>query len=798
MKVTKAKLAMLAGVILFATSSMCESYTVGGYTYNYEVLYNNGLPSGVNIKPRQAVSPNPTGDFVIPNHLPYDSTNFLPVVNIGYYKGKGEPDGHAFYSSTMTSVVIPDTVTNIDVTAFADCTSLVSVKLPASLKTIGWGAFADCPKLSEIILPTGLVSVAQHAFVGCVSLESVSFPEGTKCIADRVFTSKDSFLSPRTTYSCDPCTNLTSVVIPSSVTNIGYGAFSECTGLRTAVVGGGAICGSAFAGCTALSDVSLGENVTSIGESAFYGCANLTEIVIPDSVTTIDNYAFCGCTKLTRIGLGSGVRNIGNYAFQGCTNLTEIVIPSGVTTIGVRAFQDCKSLTAIVIPSSVKTIGERAFYGCESLVSVKGAKGLDMLGQYAFLGDASLEEVEIGSGIIGQSAFSNCHKLNSVNLGNGVTQIGRGAFYGCKALISIALPNSITEIGYEAFRESVLEQIQLSSSITNIATLAFCRTNLKDLVIPGSVKTVGSSAFSGCASLTNVVVCEGVERLSSGTFASCSSLKEVILPSSIRELSNAFERLGQLERVEIPYGITNISNSAFNQSGLRQIVIPDSVVSIGKQAFYYCYYTTNIVLGQSVESIGSEAFYGVGASISMDAVVVTAYGSLPSDAGNLPRTKKYVVTEEHLASWLPWLVQNKIAYAILDEETQQEVRVVVEGDAVEAVGIAASLGLSPARTTDAEGAVVTYAVPTLSIESFDPAAGRVDVLVTPAEGGAVTGDLVTDRVSVEWSDNIADWTPLSGIHVDAMSYRMEGTKGRFTCTFDASGHNFYKVKVSAQ
>ena len=136
------KLIWMACAFSCAILSMLADHTVNGYTYNYEILYSGVQPSGVNIRPifnssshntASAVSPIPTGDFVIPEYLPYDSTNFLPVMNIGYQPDFGRYAGtaKAFSSPYMTSVVIPDTVTNIDLAAFADCTALISVKLPS-------------------------------------------------------------------------------------------------------------------------------------------------------------------------------------------------------------------------------------------------------------------------------------------------------------------------------------------------------------------------------------------------------------------------------------------------------------------------------------------------------------------------------------------------------------------------------------------------------------------------------------------------------------------------------------------
>ena len=90
-------------------------------------------------------------------------------------------------------------------------------------------------------------------------------------------------------YAFQGHTELTSVTIPNSVTNIGI---------------------SAFNGCTGLTSVTIGNSVTSIGNAAFKGCTGLTSVTIPNSVTSIGIGAFDGCTGLTSVTIGNSVTNI--------------------------------------------------------------------------------------------------------------------------------------------------------------------------------------------------------------------------------------------------------------------------------------------------------------------------------------------------------------------------------------------------------------------------------------------------------------------------------------------------------
>ena len=258
---------------------------------------------------------------------------------------------------------------------------------------------------------------------------------------------------------------ITSLVLPSSVEELGYGAFIDCRDLTSVTLNEGLVETGAwcFRECGATS-VNIPSTLTTIGDYFFYE-GNLTSITIPDTVVTLGNNAFYR-NDLRSITLPeNGITTIPTYAFFFNPNLESITIPANITTLGQNCFANC-NISSLTIESPTPITLISGVFMENALTSIDLTQ-FDDIGTYSFKGN-NLTSVHIPSGLIwGDSSFEG-NNLTSVTFEDGVTTIPDRAFNynNNPAFTTIVLPLSITSVGSSAFQQAPLDDITIGANVT--------------------------------------------------------------------------------------------------------------------------------------------------------------------------------------------------------------------------------------------------------------------------------------------------------------------------------------------
>lgn len=439
-----------------------------------------------------------------------------------------------------------------------------------------------------------------------------------------------------------------------------------------------------------LNSVILPTSITSIGYLAFYYCWNITSIQIPVSVKKIPDYTFYGCYSLGNITVPSSnsryssvsgvlfnkaqdtllvcpnakggayvipstVKHVAHSAFENCFNLSLVSLPTSLISTGTYAFANCSGISNnLNIPENVTTLGDGSFYGCYNLTGIVTIpESLVNIGSFCFMESNGISAFEANANNPRFSTHDNMlysknldtlficppSKTGAVTILNTVKLIGSYAFYNCTNLSGdIHIPQHVDYIGYYAFlgclnidnytthsnndyfiaENGVLYSKNqdrllvcppkksgifiLPDNLESIDPAAFnnCKDIIGDIHFPASFNYLGEFAFYNCVGISGFSVDKNNPYFSSIDGVLFTKNQDYLYLCPLSK-SGAYV---------IPSSVKEIGYSAFDGcSNLTDIEIPSSVLAIGAYAFEYCTSLQNVKIAQNVNYIGSSAFY---------------------------------------------------------------------------------------------------------------------------------------------------------------------------------------------
>lgn len=451
--------------------------------------------------------------------------------------------------TAVTRITLVESLVHIGAGAFRGCASLTQMFIPQGVRDMAADAFRDCEKLSYFSVDGDNAMYSSVSDVLCSKDgrvlyryppakkdSSFSVPDSVAVLADGAFAGANELktlyvLNQHVTLGADLFSGRTG----DPVTIGGYvGSAAEAYAAAN---------GHPF---SAIMEWRLDDTgtitITGRGEMTAWSRpedvpwhekrASIRRVVIEDGITTIANYAFYNCTALTEITLGNAVKSMGKWSFGNCDALRAIRVaadnPHYASDEAGALFNGDKTVLLMyppraeamsyTVPDGTREIGNRAFYGCGHLTEIRLPDTVTVIGDFAFAHLTALPGITLPDGVtrIGQYAFAGCTALQTIRIPAGVEEIGRRAFHYCDALAAITADEA--NAMYSSDEDGVLFNEDKTSLIRYPAGNA-----RRQYTVPDGVTIIGEAAFDGCG-MEFIRLPASVREIGMGAFRQCRFL----------------------------------------------------------------------------------------------------------------------------------------------------------------------------------------------------------------------------------------------------------------------------------
>ncbi len=510
----------------------------------------------------------------------------------------------------------------------------ISFATNGALTSIGSGAFAGAKKLTKVEIPETIQNVELSAFMYCSSLTEFTVPKSVKVLYLSSCTGLQeiTFNSVLEELYVDSCSSLTNVTLPNTLKKVD---FSYCTLIETLELPDG-VTSAMFTGCSKLGTMTLPTGFTEVADNMFKDCSFLKGVEFEGEVTRIGDYAFSNCTMLGG-SLPSSVKHIGAHAYE-YTAKTMFSASYNLESIGEYAFRDCSKLWYVSINGDVKTIEKYAFYNCIRLEDLVIEFGVENIGEYVFANCRNLPdtiELPISIREIGHYAFYP----NSLILENAIVPSGVASSASLNA--PIVANNNIKSNNYsyviyngEAYLTKYYgseNSVTIPTEIDGYPVVALVGTfynnsNLTEVYISESITWIDYDAFYNCDNITAFYLYADSKpddwhdswNHNKTTYWDYQGVKVFgdyqVVAYGNKAIINKY--LGDDKEVIVPlniggYNIVDLKGEVFfENTEIETVIIPDGITSISERMFYGCTSLKKVVIPNSVTMIGEYAFYG--------------------------------------------------------------------------------------------------------------------------------------------------------------------------------------------